>query len=99
LCRAYTFSRLILLSPYRKPQRHVQYSFPKLAAIIANERLVDNVVEYGYARAITNPAFHTCNTTHHIGIKYIGHAHDAEHLIQTLESLCMISTEWEGELY
>jgi hypothetical protein len=43
-------------------------------------------------------AFHTSNTTHHI-VKSIGHAHDAERLIQTLKSLYDITAEWEGELY
>jgi hypothetical protein len=68
------------------------YGIAKLTAIIANERLVNNLVKYGYAPSITLTAFHTSNTIHHIGVKAIGHAHDADHLVQTFKSLCTINT-------
>jgi hypothetical protein len=37
------------------------YDLPKLAAIIANERLVNHLVDYGYAAPIKLLAFHTYN--------------------------------------
>jgi hypothetical protein len=42
--------------------------------------------------------YHPCDTTHHIGVKYVDHAH-TENLVQNLKSLCTISTEWEDEFY
>jgi hypothetical protein len=69
------------------------YDLPKLAAIIANERLVNHMPHQS-----NSWPFHTYNTVHHIGVKYIGHVY-TEHLATPLKSLCAISTKWEGELY
>jgi hypothetical protein len=41
--------------------------------------------------------FHPCDAiiVDGFGVKYVGHAH-AKHLVQTLKSLCTITTDWVG---
>jgi hypothetical protein len=54
------------------------YDLPKLTAIIANEGLINNLVDHSWP-------FQPCDTTDHIGVEYVGHAH-TEHHVQTLKS-------------
>jgi hypothetical protein len=72
------------------------YGLPKLAAIIANDRLVNHLTEYGYAPHQTHSQpFHTHATR---PITYASNT-SATRTPQTLKSLYNITTEWEGELY
>jgi hypothetical protein len=52
LCRRYTFSRLqtkFYSFPLSTESSKGMYNLPKLTAIIANDRLVNHLTEYGYA--------------------------------------------------
>jgi hypothetical protein len=86
--------------------RNFVYGLPK-AGIIANERLVKHLAEYGYDS--TKHTKHTLGLFNHatrsitfssvisgFGVKYVG---NSQHFVQTLKSLYNSTTEWEGELY
>jgi hypothetical protein len=81
------------------------YGLPQ-ASRIANERLVKHLTKHGYHQAKHTHGIFT-HETHDItfslvvndfDIKYI-HSRDTQHLINTLDSLNEITTNWTGSKY
>lgn len=81
------------------------YGLPQ-AGILANQQLTTHLAKVGYA-----PKTHTPGLWQHktrpitfslvvddFGIKYIDKA-DAEHLLQSLRTKYVITTDWDGVLY
>jgi hypothetical protein len=82
-----------------------RYGLPQ-AGLITNERLVKHLATYGF-----HPTKHThdlftheirpgsfCLVVDDFGVKYVGKEH-AQHLVDALESLYDITTEWPGKQY
>jgi hypothetical protein len=71
------------------------------AGIIANSRLKAHLATWGY-RPCPNTPGRFLHDTHPVvddfGIKYVGHEH-ADHLIQCLQSIYEITTDWSGTKY
>jgi hypothetical protein len=100
LCRSYTFSRLnstLSLCLLKSAKACTTFQSWQQSSPMNGSSTISSNTDMPH-QSHSRP-FHPCDTTHHISVKNVGHAHDAEHLVQTLQSLCTISTEWEGELY
>jgi hypothetical protein len=84
--------------------RKGMYGLPQ-AGILANDRLQKHLALHGYTttdtpglfRHATRPISFTL-VVDDFGVKYVGEEH-AQHLIDTLQSLYSITTDWTGSLY
>jgi hypothetical protein len=84
--------------------RKGMYGLPQ-AGILANDRLQAHLKLHGYTttdtpglfRHATRPISFTL-VVDDFGVKYVGEEH-AQHLIDTLQSLYSITTDWTGSLY
>jgi hypothetical protein len=77
------------------------YGLPK-AGIIANERLVKYLAEYGHTSSLfthATPSIIFSLIINGFGVTYAATRIYTEHSIQTLKSLYNSTTEWGGELY
>ena len=78
----------------------------KQAGIIANERLQQHLLQYGYAPVPRTPALWRHSTRNiafslvvdDFGVKSVDKK-DADHLIAALKDVYEISVDWEGTLY
>ena len=69
----------------------------KQAGIIANERLQQHLLQYGYAPVPRTPALWR-HSTRDITFSLVDKK-DADHLIASLKDSYEISVDWEGTLY
>jgi hypothetical protein len=85
--------------------RKGMYGLPH-AGRIANDRLLQHLALDGYHQAKHTPGFFTHESrpisfslvVDDFGVKYVGKEH-AEHLVQCLEKLYTVTTDWTGSLY
>jgi hypothetical protein len=99
LCRSYTFSRLnstLSLCLLKSAKACTTFQSWQQSSPMNGSSTISSTTDMPHQS--NSWPFHTYNTVHHIGVKYIGHAY-TEHLATPLKSLCTISTRWEGELY
>jgi hypothetical protein len=82
------------------------YGLPQ-AGILANNWLIKHLVLYGYTPTKSIPGlYHNANcpvtfllVIDDLKVKFVGHKHASKHLVNTLQNLFKITTEWEGKLY
>ena len=78
----------------------------KQAGLLANQRLTAHLAKYGYRPTPRTPGLWRhdqrnltfCLVVDDFGVKYVGREH-AQHLVNALQDLYTVSTDWTGTLY